>query len=74
MPVFVRVNSGRCELEIFGRVIRTDTGVVVLVDERFIRPDYRNLFPFEWEDVRVVNDTPDLTSHLDDFWQEKGLI
>ena len=70
------MNNGRCELEIFGRVIRTDTdtGVVVLVDERFIRPDYRNLFPLEWEDVRVVDDTPDLTSCLDDFWQEKGLI
>ncbi len=70
MPGFNRV------MQAAGRVIRTDTdtGVVVLVDERFNRPDYRNLFPLEWEDFCVVDDTPDLTSRLDDFWQEKGLI
>ena len=53
-----------------GRVIRTDTdkGIVVLVDERFNRPDYRALFPHEWKNVTLVSDTAILRRGLNDFW------
>lgn len=65
MPGFNRV------MQSAGRVIRTDTdkGIVVLVDERFNRRDYRELFPYEWKDVSVVSDTADLKSGLNDFWK-----
>ena len=40
-----------------GRLIRTaaDRGVILLLDERFLRSDYRRLFPREWADVRVTD-------------------
>ena len=39
-------------LQSAGRVIRTqeDTGIILLLDERFAGKDYRNLFPAEWSD------------------------
>ena len=39
-----------------GRVIRTvkDEGVIALLDERFLRPDYLALFPREWADFKRV--------------------
>lgn len=38
-----------------GRVIRTteDTGVILLLDERFSRRENRELFPAEWADARL---------------------
>lgn len=44
-------------LQAAGRVIRTeeDTGVVVLLDERFLQRGYREMFPREWENFRTVN-------------------
>lgn len=43
-------------LQAAGRVIRTteDTGVILLLDERFRNREYRELFPREWEDCRIV--------------------
>lgn len=40
-----------------GRVIRTvrDRGVIVLLDDRFLLPDYQQLFPREWQDFEIVN-------------------
>ena len=40
-------------LQAAGRVIRTkeDTGAILLMDERFLNRDYRNLFPREWNDA-----------------------
>ncbi len=43
-----------------GRVIRTvrDEGIIALLDERFLKPDYQALFPREWEgyyEVRLNN-------------------
>lgn len=42
-------------LQSAGRVIRTsrDKGMILLLDERFCSPDYRNLFPREWEDCQI---------------------
>ncbi|HNV68267.1 MAG TPA: ATP-dependent DNA helicase [Candidatus Ozemobacteraceae bacterium] len=54
-----------------GRVIRTETdrGVVVLIDERFSRLEYRELFPREWEHARLVPSIFELQRRLESFWQ-----
>ncbi|MGF2614931.1 helicase C-terminal domain-containing protein [Rossellomorea aquimaris] len=43
-------------LQAGGRLIRTeeDTGVIVLVDDRYLTPKYRQLLPEEWLDFTVV--------------------
>lgn len=53
-----------------GRVIRneTDRGVVVLVDDRFNRPDNRNPLPAHWQPA-VVPTPQDLRAPLLAFWQ-----
>ncbi|MCD8365771.1 MAG: ATP-dependent DNA helicase [Clostridiales bacterium] len=53
-----------------GRVIRTaaDCGVIGLLDERFLRRDYRQLFPREWDDCRVCN-RKTLPGMLEEFWK-----
>ena len=52
-----------------GRVIRTteDTGVILLLDERFAYPENRQLFPAEWADARpcTLRNLPDM---LRRFW------
>lgn len=44
-------------LQAAGRVIRTheDTGIIGLLDERFMGRDYAGMFPREWKDVKSVN-------------------
>lgn len=44
-------------LQSAGRVIRTreDRGVILLLDERFCSPDYKGLFPREWEEYVVCD-------------------
>ena len=53
-----------------GRVIRTvtDRGVILLLDERFCSPDYRMLFPREWEDY-VVTTRKTVDKELKEFWK-----
>ncbi len=55
-----------------GRVIRTatDVGVIGLLDERFLRRDYRELFPREWDDARTCR-LETLPGLLEEFWSEK---
>ncbi|MCD8301048.1 MAG: ATP-dependent DNA helicase [Clostridiales bacterium] len=58
-------------LQAAGRVIRTatDVGVIGLLDERFLRRDYKSLFPREWDDYHSVNlDT--LPRLLSEFWNK----
>ena len=52
-----------------GRVIRTgeDRGIVLLLDERFARSEYRAMFPREWENARVCT-LPELAGHVQTFW------
>jgi Rad3-related DNA helicase len=59
-------------LQAAGRVIRTasDCGVIGLLDERFLRRDYRQLFPREWEDYQV-HTLESLPSALEQFWADK---
>ena len=39
-----------------GRLIRseTDSGTIVLVDDRFLTPKYQQLLPVEWEDFKTI--------------------
>lgn len=65
MPGFNRV------MQAAGRVIRSydDKGIVILMDDRFDRQDYRRLFPEEWNGVKVLKDPDHLTTELKTFWQ-----
>ena len=56
-------------LQAAGRVIRTheDTGVIALLDERFLYSSYRNLFPREWSNYKVV-DTGSIEAAAALFW------
>ncbi len=55
-----------------GRVIRTveDEGIIALLDERFLRPDYQALFPREWDEYYEVrrNNVGDVVK---DFWHKR---
>ena len=57
-------------LQAAGRVIRTenDMGVVILLDERFSYPIYRELFPPEWSPILRASEGCLLPEVLDDFW------
>lgn len=57
-------------LQSAGRVIRTiqDRGSILLLDERFMNSQYKNLFPREWENYQVV-DRNTMPICLDEFWK-----
>ena len=52
-----------------GRLIRTetDTGMILLLDDRFLNRDYRNLFRNDWADPEVVV-LDDFDIRAEDFW------
>ncbi len=56
-------------LQAAGRVIRTafDRGIILLLDNRFLFSDYRQLFPREWNDVKRVT-MGTLEQELSRFW------
>lgn len=58
-------------LQAAGRVIRTetDTGTVLLVDERFAHSDYVKLFPREWLHNARIRSVKDIAMHLERFWR-----
>lgn len=60
-------------LQSAGRVIRTreDKGVILLLDERFCSPDYRSLFPREWEDYAICT-RQNVERVLEAFWKKTG--
>lgn len=64
-PGFARV------LQTAGRVIRSerDRGVVVLVDPRFARRDFRKLIPAHWR-LRGCRNAQELTDALQVFWNQ----
>lgn len=66
MPGFSRV------LQAMGRLIRSaeDRGTAILIDERFMRPDYQSLFPEEWTPFHRVQDIDQLAGSLDQFWSK----
>ena len=59
-------------LQAAGRVIRTneDRGVIELLDDRFLREEYRRLYPREWKNINTVR-KENVGSYLAAFWKEK---
>lgn len=59
-------------LQAAGRVIRTekDTGVIVLLDERFEKPDLKQMFPREWKNIAKI--TGDEYKNLKEFWRKNS--
>ncbi len=68
MPGFSRV------LQATGRLIRSDKdrGMALLMDERFLRPDYLGLFPEEWAGFETISGHRDLDQLLGEFWKNKN--
>ena len=60
-------------LQAAGRVIRTeeDRGIVALLDDRFLRKEYLDLYPKEWQNYKRVN-ISDLSEHISDFWNNNN--
>lgn len=58
-------------LQAAGRVIRTaeDRGAVILLDDRFLKPEYQQLFPREWSEYGVVN-RQTVAGWLERFWKQ----
>lgn len=58
-------------LQAAGRVIRSenDTGMVLLIDERFSHNEYKCLFPKHWEHNMRVRSSQDLEQKLESFWE-----
>lgn len=56
-------------LQAAGRVIRTekDTGMIVLLDNRFLRKEYAILFPREWHDREEIN-LRGISQKVEEFW------
>ena len=57
-------------LQAAGRVIRTETdrGVIVLIDNRFTTPVYRNLLPHEWQLIPHTQEHIDMKTRIREFW------
>ena len=60
-------------LQAAGRVIRTseDTGVILLLDERFMQSDYQSLYPREWNERKICN-VNTIETELQKFWENKN--
>lgn len=56
-----------------GRVIRTveDRGVILLLDDRFLRPDVQEMFPREWSEYGSVTRTT-VSGWLERFWNREA--
>lgn len=62
-------------LQAAGRVIRSesDTGAVLLIDERFSRKNYAKLLPKHWRPCRKIRNPESLREALAKFWTTEGL-
>ncbi|MBL1229429.1 ATP-dependent DNA helicase [Enterococcus sp. BWB1-3] len=60
-------------LQAAGRVIRdaADSGVVLLLDQRFASPDYQRLMPPHWYRAQVQPTLAHLERQIEQFWQPK---
>ena len=59
-------------LQAAGRVIRTDQdrGVILLLDDRFLRPEIQDLFPREWTEYGLVT-RETVGGWLKHFWESR---
>ncbi|MBU3112053.1 ATP-dependent DNA helicase [Clostridium lacusfryxellense] len=57
-------------LQAAGRVIRTeeDRGIVLLIDDRFLKQRYKRLFPKEWDDFYIASNNADAQNEIYQFW------
>ena len=57
-------------LQSAGSVIRTegDRGLILLLDDRFRQRQYRDIFPREWEGIRICS-VQSLSAYLEEFWK-----
>lgn len=55
-----------------GRLIRreTDTGILVLLDKRFLYQHYHKYLPLSWESSYIVQDKAEITKHIE-HWKKK---
>lgn len=58
-------------LQAAGRVIRgaEDRGIVLLIDSRFSRREYRQLFPAHWRHAKIIRNQEDFREELQAFWE-----
>ena len=58
-------------IQAVGRLIRnyTDSGVAILLDERFKNRLYQNLFPKHWSNVKLISSTYKLKTEINDFYK-----
>ncbi len=58
-------------LQAAGRVIRTveDTGVITLLDERFLQRSYQRMFPVEWREYGITT-CNNIAAQVRKFWQK----
>ena len=61
-------------LQAAGRVIRTvdDVGVVVLADDRYATPKYRELFPAHWQGIQYAGNASSLAEIMRRFWEKRS--
>lgn len=59
-------------LQAAGRVIRTDEdkGIVVLIDDRYSDPKYKQLFPKHWSHLMYAGDAASLSEIIKRFWEK----
>lgn len=62
-------------LQAAGRVIRTasDKGIILLLDERFLRQESRQLFPREWDNCQIVK-AEQVKQAGNAFWDKFSLV
>ena len=58
-------------LQAAGRVIRSedDRGVILLIDDRYGEPLYREMIPRHWRSLKYVGDLKSLSHLLERFWK-----
>jgi len=58
-------------LQAAGRLVRTadDYGVIALMDERFLRQEYREQFPKEWSNGKIWDNEANIQRDLDEYWE-----
>ena len=58
-------------LQAAGRVIRRedDRGIILLIDDRYGEPLYREMIPQHWRSLKYVGDLPSLAHLLERFWK-----
>ncbi|MBQ7225674.1 MAG: ATP-dependent DNA helicase [Clostridia bacterium] len=55
-----------------GRVIRSEDekGVVVLIDDRFATPEYKEIMPEYWHHIKYIGNAKALLGEITEFWKK----